>query len=400
MIKTKKVLLGTLATTALVATPIATVVSCEHSEVVSLTYVGFEVEKNTGLSMSYKVLTDKQANSAGPNESENKSLEALMEKDSTTGKWKFKEFTDIIWKDIQNYGSITINVTLSDYVKENLITEMKNKGNSKHNKIFLSLESQNIVGDVKFFDTSEDNSNQENSKKIANKIDTLVKNNNFKLNFNLMLPKWLETDIYGEKIWLVVDRVSKIKYEDGMNKNFLTNLNLLHYNLTSFDPSGLPKGLKELNLSCNNLKSFDATKLPQGLKELYLNENNLTSFDTTHLPQGLKMLYLSNNKLTSFDTTHLPQGLKVLYLSDNKLNSFDATKLPQGLEKLNLQENNLKSFDTTHLPQGLQELSLSDNNLTSFDPSGLPQGFKNLWLEGNKLPQSEKDKLTKWLVRS
>ncbi len=103
MIKAKKILLGTLATTAMVATPIATVVSCGHSEVevVSLTGVDFEVKKNTGLSMSYKVLSNDQANSAGPNRSENKSLEALMKKDSTTGKWKFKECKDIHWEDVQ-----------------------------------------------------------------------------------------------------------------------------------------------------------------------------------------------------------------------------------------------------------------------------------------------------------
>ncbi len=297
MIKTKKVLLGTLATTALVATPIATVVSCGHSEVVSLTYVGFKVKKNTGLSMSYKVLTDKQANSLGPNGSENKSLEALMKKDSTTGKWKFKEFNDINWQDIQDYGSITINVTLSDYVKENLIAEMKNQGNSKHNKINLDLDSRNIIGDVKFFDTSEDNSNQENSKKIANKIDDLVKNNNFKLNFNLMLPKWLETDVHGEEILLTVARVSKIKYEDGMNKNLLTNLTLSHYNLTSFDATGLPQALKVLDLRNSNLISFNTTHLPQGLQILYLLNNNLTSFDTTHLPQALQELYLQYNNL-------------------------------------------------------------------------------------------------------
>ncbi len=419
MIKTKKVLLGTLATTALVATPIATVVSCGTKS-----YSGTSANLMSTLDKDFKAYANNQSNI------NNNGLNYLMEKD-TKGKWKFKDAKKICWDQLEKSKEVSINISLSDLQKQEILNSLKktlsNYSSSSWYIDWLSLFPSSKTGashnqDIKnslLFDTSTDGSNQNNSKVIANKLAELEAKG-FILKLNLIIPKWIANKTRARNINMTLEnsRIWGIKFEDGAKHipisltrqhdakikifkgsifpDSLVNLKLkFSQQPITFDTTGLPTGLKTLHINNAALTNFKTAGLPQGLKELELQNNKLTSFDAIHLPQELFNLDLSSNNLKSFDTINLPDGLETLNLNRNKLNVFEFNDLPRNIKELNLSFNQIQNFnygfsnikkrnnDTSY--KKLRELNLSHNKLTKFDPRHLPQGLKELNLSYNNL---------------
>ncbi|MCP4336434.1 MAG: hypothetical protein GY679_01125 [Mycoplasma sp.] len=323
----KKIVLGALTGLATIATPIAAVVSCGAEEKYNDIEIKLDSYKNSGMKMNFKLL------SARPN---NLHENQLMEQ--VDGKWVFKKADTISFKNLEAIGRETLNITLSDTIKAKIKGEYNLADKKyKNNHIELELDSFNGDLDKEFFrdlTTSDDE-----AAKIAKKLEDLEKNSKFRLAFNLVLPKWMETE-FGNTTWdiklnsfqnkkdergYVVEQIQQVSVEN--NANIKIKSLYIDLDLKSFDLTKLPKGLKELILWGNNLTSFDPTNLPKGIQSLNLQQNNLTSFDLTKLPKGLINLNLGENNLTSFDPTKLPKGLKELYLSDNKLTKENDEKI-------------------------------------------------------------------------
>ncbi|MCP4337247.1 MAG: hypothetical protein GY679_05375 [Mycoplasma sp.] len=236
----------------------------------------FDDFKNSGMKMNFKLLSDKQ---------DNFHANELMKKEN--GKWVFKKAHDIIDNNLDGLGKVTLNITLSDTIKEK-IKGKYNLANKKYKKnhIYLELTSFNSYLDKEFFEdltTSDDE-----AKKLAKKLEDLEKNSSFRLAFNLVLPKWMETE-FGDTNWdidldhsdnrkdkrgYVVEQIEQVSVEN--NSNIKIDKLYIDLGLKSFDPTNLPKGLKRLNLTWNKLTSFDPTNLPKGIEFLDLLNNNLT----------------------------------------------------------------------------------------------------------------------------
>ncbi|MCP4337108.1 MAG: hypothetical protein GY679_04665, partial [Mycoplasma sp.] len=310
----KKIGLGSLMGLATIATPIAAVVSCGADEKYNDIKMYFDDFKNSGMKMNFKLLSDKQ---------DDRHINEFMEK--VNGKWVFKEAKYISDTTLKGPG-LTLNITLSDTIKEK-IKGKYNLADKKYSKnhIYLNLSSFNKSLDKEFF--RDLTTNDDEAAKIAKKLNDLEKNSSFRLAFNLVLPKWMETE-FGDTTWdielytnydkrgYVVEQIEQVSAEN--NANIKINTLDIRLGLTSFDPTNLPKGITELLLFGNKLTSFDPTNLPTGLKKLNLGYNKLTSFDPKNLPRGLKELDLSGNALTSFDPTKLTKNIS-LNLEKNKL---------------------------------------------------------------------------------
>ncbi|MCP4337244.1 MAG: hypothetical protein GY679_05360 [Mycoplasma sp.] len=453
----KKIGLGSLMGLATIATPIATAISCVDNiskpkpKSTEVTFVNnvkviLEGNNNNGMKTNFKLLSNDQNDS---------NIDQLMEK--VDGKWIFKKADKITFK---NLKKVTLNITLNDIIKEEIrktIIQEKSSAYSFSDKkkmknyISLTLGSFNKSLDKEFFrdlTTSDDE-----SEKITKKLNDLEKSSSFRLAFNLVLPKWMETE-FGYTTWsiemssrtnpkdergYVVEQIEQVSTENNANINIkllyihldlksfnltnlpqsITQLNLKHNQLTSFDPTNTPEDLIELNLKENKIQSFDFSKLPSGiqkislnhnhlknvitskfpkeLKELDLKFNTLTGFDPKNLPQGLQELIISNNELTSFDPTNLPQKLKNLFLEENKIQSFDFSKLPLGLEIIELNNNELAKLVTSKIPRRIQVLDLSNNKIPEFDPTHLPRGLKELLLSNNQIATFDPTNLPKGL---
>ncbi|MCP4336646.1 MAG: hypothetical protein GY679_02215, partial [Mycoplasma sp.] len=252
----KKIGLGALTGLATIATPIVAVVSCGAEEKYNDIEIKLDSYKNSGMKMNFKLLSDKQ---------DDRHINEFMKK--VNGKWVFKEAKYISDTTLKGPG-LTLNITLSDTIKEK-IKGKYNLSNKKYKKnhIKLELDSFNKDLDKEFFrdlTTSDDE-----AAKIAKQLNDLENNSKFRLAFNLVLPKWMETE-FGDTTWdisldskdedgdkggdkrgYVVEQIQQVSLEN--NANIKINALDISLNLKSFDPTNLPKGLKELNLAFNNL---------------------------------------------------------------------------------------------------------------------------------------------------
>ncbi len=170
----KKIGLGLLRTTMAFATPLALTISCgnEEQKLIELNYDAFE---NQGMATNFDILSKQN----------DEHIDLLMENG------RFKDADLIVDKDLENLGSLIMDITLSWELKMKLdkVLEDAKKKHSGNNNYNLSLYiGTNKEIEPDFFEMFTDSTNKV---KISKKINDLSKANKFHLEFNLILPKWL-----------------------------------------------------------------------------------------------------------------------------------------------------------------------------------------------------------------
>ncbi|CAM9152303.1 hypothetical protein MYMA111404_04260 [Mycoplasma marinum] len=297
----KKIMIGTLATTATLAIPIVAVVSCggktfSYSE--GVLYEGI-ISDSQNINDDYKLLK-KQVDSDF-DWTVRKDLQIIMNSDGT-----LKDADSISDSTLEKMKYITLNVTYTNSF-QNKWKEILNKikKDYKTSKKALKISAVNAEEFTpEFFETLTDKSN---AKKWSEKINNLYKQNKFGLSFNLVLPKELKKFDLGISIFSSgVPALESIQKEDSSIKvNGFEVLNAINFNIDS-----LPKELKKLYISENDNIQI-------------LNDSN---FNLDKLPKNLKMLHIAQI-LTDSKQKEIDDYIQAHNLNDEKYNNLEANRI-------------------------------------------------------------------------
>ncbi len=299
----KKIIgLGMLATTALVA-PLAITISCGHENKKPVE-LEFNVDENRGVAMTFIPLSKQN----------NEHIDLLMDNG------KLKDANLIVDKDLENLGSLTMDITLSNNLRQNLefLLEDAKKKNSEDNTYNLQLNfGTNKEIETAFFAMLTD---AKNAAKISKKINDLSKANKFHLEFNLILPQWLngfnEITLYFN--WN--DDLDKIhnRGEETVEKV----ISIEKENVSTFR-------VKSLFLWDLGLKRIKFDKLPKELEFLYVDGNNLTTLDGIEKLVNLESLYFDHNDISTINIDKLPKSLKKIHFDEWRFSTNDLEKIKQ-----------------------------------------------------------------------
>lgn len=126
-----------------------------------------------------------------------------------------------------------------------------------------------------------------------------------------------------------------------LDGNFLTQINGLFANMPN---------LVWLNVSDNNLTHFDFSEIPHGLKWLDIHKNNLTELlNSNGLDDQLQLQTLdaSFNRLDRVTASTIPNSIELLFLNDNLIQEVEphAFMHKSNLTRVDLYANRITSLD-------------------------------------------------------
>ena len=296
----KKITLGTLSTITAIAVPIATVASCGEEKQKTVGCFKVETQKNAGLKTNYQLL-EKQ---------DDKNIQEIMK--NVNGKMVFKDANNLDIDRLKTVKKVMLNITLSDFIKQNLkiefLKEKHEQGNSDSYEGEIKIGTNNKI-DKEFLLDLVENKDKTKAQELAKILNKLKHDKNFEVVFNLVLPKWIETDFKNVewKIGInghydyVVDKIEKIS---GANTN-LKRLFIAVEDMTNFDFASLPRQMKDIMLGGLAMRHIDPTSLPKGMERLDLGVSlakNWQSLTETEKKERAKFIeWIKKNRSTIQD---------------------------------------------------------------------------------------------------
>ncbi|NQZ29588.1 MAG: hypothetical protein HRT98_04355 [Mycoplasmatales bacterium] len=264
----KKITMGVLTGVITIATPIAAVVSCGKEKTHSTSsYLKVHTDRDLGMKTNYELLKEQN----------NQNINHLMKE--VNGKKVFKEAMNLDEEQLKKDKKIMLNITLSDYIKQNFEVEYNKVLKEKTDFIKARFE----LGGSKEFDAEflvdlVENKDITKARVLANKLNNLEKAKDFEIVFNVVMPQWLEKEKETEIILDISDRVKRNDFDKiekitlpKDTKNRLIEV-FISSTLTNFDFKSLPNSLESLSLWELHMQSIDPKSIPKNLKWLKLSD--------------------------------------------------------------------------------------------------------------------------------